>query len=140
MRDLPIRIAIMAAALLVAAVGITATGVFLCLALYEYLLTHFNPTVAALITAAGVFVLSLVILWIGSALSKSVAKQARREREKHGGNLNAISAELGQALGASAQGFIAKKPILSLIVALAGGFAIGASPRLRAFLQNFLRN
>lgn len=140
MRELPIRIAIMAAALLVAAVGITAASVFLCLALYHYLSTLFIPSVAALITAAAVFVLSLLVLWLGSILSKSVARQARREREKRGGSASAFSAELGRLLGENAEGFISKKPILSLIVALAGGFAVGASPRLRSFLQNVLKN
>ena len=129
----------MAAALLVAAVGVAATGVFLCLALYEYLLTLLVPSLAALATAGAVFLLSLLVIWLGSALSRSVSKRMRRERAQRGGSASAFSTELGRLLGENAQGFISQRPILSLIVALAGGFAIGASPRLRAFLQNVLR-
>lgn len=130
----------MAAALLVAVIGIVATGVFLCLSLYNYLLTLISPPLAALAAAGAVFLLSLLVLWLGSALSKSVSNKARRERTKRGGSANAFSAEIGRLLGENAEGFIAKRPILSLIVALGGGFAIGASPRLRAFLQNVLRD
>ena len=62
MRELPLRIAIMAAALLVAAVGIGAATVFLCLALYSLLLTMLSAPLAALAAAAFVFVLSLLVI------------------------------------------------------------------------------
>jgi len=133
------RIAIMAAALLVAAVGIVATGVFLCFALYAALVTLLSPPVAALSAAGIVFVLSLVVIWMGGALGRSMARRARREREKRGGTANAFTAELGRLLGENAQSFVSQRPILSLIVALAGGFAVGASPRLRNFLHNVLK-
>lgn len=133
------RIAITAAALLVAAVGIVATGVFLCAALHAWLLTLLSPAPAALLAAGIVFVLSLVVIWLGSVLGRTLARRARLARQKRGGTANAFSAELGRLLGENAQDFVSKRPILSLIVALAGGFAIGASPRLRAFLENVLK-
>jgi hypothetical protein len=139
MRELPMRIAIMAAALLVAAVGIGATVVFLCLALYSALLTLLPASLAALAAAALVFFLSLLVISLGGVLAKRLASKARRERAKRGGAAFAFSAELGRILGEDAQKFIAGKPILALLVAVAGGFAVGASPRLRALLQALLR-
>ena len=139
MRELPMRIAIVAAALLVAAVGIGATVVFLCLALYSSLLTLLSAPLAALAAAALAFLLSLLVIFLGGVLSSRLAHRSRRARAKRGGAAFAFSAELGRILGEDAQKFIAGKPILALLVAVAGGFAIGASPRLRALLQAFLK-
>jgi hypothetical protein len=139
MRELPLRIAIMAAALLVAAVGIGATVVLLCLALYSTLLTLLSAPLAALAAAALVFFLSLLVIFLGGALANGLARRARRARAKRGGAAYVFSAELGRILGEDAQKFIAGKPILALLVALAGGFAVGASPRLRALLQMLLK-
>ena len=133
------RIAIMAAALLVAAVGIGATVVFLCLALYSLLLTLLSAPLAALAAAALVFILSLLVIFLGGALSNRLARRARRARAKRGGAAVAFSAELGKILGEDAQKFIAGKPVLTLLLALAGGFAVGVSPRLRALLQTLLK-
>lgn len=132
------RIAIMAAALLVAAVGIVVTAVFLCMALYAYLQTVLEPSLAALASAGIVFLLSIIIIFLGGALGSSLARRARARRSKRGGKASMISAEIGRLLGENAQAFIEKKPLLSLILALVGGFAIGANPRLRAILQIIL--
>ena len=35
--------------------------------------------------------------------------------------------------------FIAKRPVAALLIALAGGFAVGTSPRLRRLLQALLK-
>ncbi|MDE2133209.1 MAG: hypothetical protein KGJ49_01255 [Alphaproteobacteria bacterium] len=139
MRDLPMRIAIMAAALLVAAVGIGATAVFLCLALYSALLTLLSAPLAALAAAGLVFALSLLVIFLGGVLGNVLARRARRARAKRGGAAFAFSAELGRILGEDAQKFVADKPLLALVVALAGGFAVGASPRLRSLLQTLLK-
>jgi hypothetical protein len=139
MRELPLRIAIMAAALLVAAVGIGAAVVFLCLALYSVLLALLSAPLAALAAAALVFFLSLLVIFLGGALANRLARRARRVRAKRGGAAYVFSAELGRILGEDAQKFIAGKPVLALLVALAGGFAVGASPRLRALLQTLLK-
>jgi hypothetical protein len=139
MRELPLRIAIMAAALLVAAVGIGAATVFLCLALYSLLLTMLSAPLAALAAAAFVFVLSLLVILLGGALANAAARSARRARAKRGGAAFAIGAELGKFLGEDAAKFISGKPVLTLLLALAGGFAVGVSPRLRALLQTLLK-
>ena len=139
MRELPLRIAIMAAALLVAAVGVCATVVFLCLALYSLLLTLLSAPLAALAAAALAFFLSLLVILLGNALANGLARRARARRAKRGGAAFAISAELVRLLGEDAAKFIAGKPVLTLLLALAGGFAVGVSPRLRALLQTLLK-
>ena len=139
MRELPLRIAIIAAALLVAAVGIGAAAVFLCLALYSVLLTLLSAPLAAVAAAALVFVLSLFVILLGRALANGLARRARRARAKRGGAAFAFSAELGRILGEDAQKFIAGKPVLTLLLALAGGFVVGISPRLRALLLTLLK-
>ena len=139
MRELPIRIAIMAAALLVAAVGVGATVVFLCLALYSLLLTVLSAPLAALAAAAVVFLLSLLVIYLGGVLSNLVAGRARRARAQRGAAAFAFSAELGKLLGEDAQSFIAGKPVLALLLAMVGGFTVGASPRLRDFLLRILK-
>ena len=139
MRELPLRIAIMAAALLVAAVGIGATVVFLCLALYSILLTLLSAPLAALATAALIFFLSLLVIFLGGALANRLARRAQRKRAQRGGAAFAFSAELGKILGEDAAKFIAGKPVLALLLALAGGLAVGVSPRLRSLLQTLLK-
>jgi small-conductance mechanosensitive channel len=140
MRELPMRIAITAAALLVAAVGLVATLVFLCLALYSFFLTWLTAPLAALCAALLVLSLSLLVVQLSGILANRLAARARRERAKRGGPANAFSAELGRLLGEDAQTFINERPVLALFLALIGGFAVGANPKLRAFLQNFLKD
>jgi len=132
------RIAIMAASLLVAAVGVVVAAAFLCLALYDVLLLWLLPPLAALCAASIIFVLSLLVIFLGQALARAVAARARARRAKHN-TASAISAELGRLFGEDAQAFINDKPILSLLVALIGGFAVGANPKLRAILNAILK-
>jgi predicted neutral ceramidase superfamily lipid hydrolase len=140
MRDLPIRIAITAAALLVVATGIVVAMVFLCLALYAALLLWLPPVWSALAAAGIVFVFSLLIVWLAGLLSRAVRRSAKKRRAKRGGSANLFTAELGRLLGEDAQSFIVDRPVLSLLLALIGGFAVGANPKLRAFLETFLKS
>jgi membrane protein implicated in regulation of membrane protease activity len=140
MRDLPLRIAIMAAALLVASVGVVACGVFLCIALYSAFLQMMAAPWAALVSALLVLLLSVIVVVIGQSISSSIGRRTRREREKRGGLAATIIAEIGRLFGEDAEGFVSGKPILSLAIALIGGFAIGASPKLRALLRTLLRS
>ncbi len=139
MRDLPIRIAIMAAALLVAAAGVVAACVFLCMALYAYFLTLWSAPLAALASALLIFVLSLLVILLGNMIANLATRRGRRARVK-AGRAHVIGAELGRLLGEDTQAFIAKKPILALLLALAGGFAVGANPKLRAILQTLIKD
>jgi hypothetical protein len=139
MKDLPIRIAIMAAGLLVAAVGIVVAVVFVCLALYTYFLTLLPAPLAGLASALLVFLLSVVVLLLARGAANRVKRRAQSKRT-NASHAHAIGVELGKLLGEDAQTFIAKKPILALALALVGGFAVGANPKLRAILQTIIKN
>jgi hypothetical protein len=141
MQGMAIRIAIMTAALLLAAVGFVAVAVFLCMALFNGLAVVLTPAWAALSAAGILLLLSLVIILLGSAIARAVARNAARERAKKS-NASAsakLGGELGRLLGESAFKFITDSPARVLIGALVAGFAVGASPRLRSFLQDILR-
>jgi hypothetical protein len=136
-----IRFAIMTAALLLAAVGFVATAVFLCMALYSGLQTVLTPPMAALSAAGILLLVSLVIIGIGSAIAGAVSRGAARARARRS-NATAtarLGGELGRLLGESAFKFITDSPVRVLIGALAAGFAVGASPRIRSFLQDLLK-
>ena len=123
-----IRIAIMAAVALVAAVFLVATGAFLCVALYEGLKTVLVPWLAALLTATILFGLTLIVLGIGSSIARTAERNARREAEKKGPAGARIGLEIGRLLGESASGYIGKNPAKMLIGAIVLGFLFGAMP------------
>jgi membrane protein implicated in regulation of membrane protease activity len=141
MQSMAIRIAIMTAALLLAAVGFVAVAVFLCMALYSSLSIVLTPPWAALGAAGILLLVSVVIIMIGSAVSRAAARNAARASKKKS-NATAtakLGGELGRLLGENAFNFITEKPARVLIGALVAGFAVGASPRLRSFLQSILK-
>jgi len=141
MQSMAIRVAIMTAALLLAAVGFAAVAVFLCMALYSGFSVMLTPPFAALASAGTILVVSIVIIVIGSAIAGTVKRAAARERAKRS-NATAtakLGGELGRLLGESAFKFITDSPVRVLIGALIAGFAVGASPKLRSFLQDLLK-
>lgn len=130
------RIAIMAAAILIAAVCFIATGAFLCIALYEGLKLVLSPALAALSTAAVFLLLALIILAIGSAIAKSVEE---KERKKRGPATAEIGLEVGRILGEQINRYAGKNPLRVVIGAVLTGLVLGAVPPLRHFLMGFLR-
>ena len=134
-----VRIAIMAAVALVAAVFLIATGAFLCVALYEGLKIVLIPALAALATAAILMFLAGIVLAIGGSIARSAERKARREAEQKGPATAKIGLEIGRILGESASGYVGKNPTKVLIGALAIGFALGAVPKLRSLLTSFMK-
>jgi hypothetical protein len=136
MGNLPARIAVMAAGLVVALIGIGAAGVFLCVALYAFLCTLLAPTAAALAAAASVLLLSVIVLAVAGSIAGAMKRQTRKSARP---SSNILGAEIGKMLGEDAQAYIAKKPWAALMLAIGGGFLIGLSPRLRELLMKILR-
>ncbi len=135
-----IRIAIMAAALLIAAVGFLATGVFLCIALYQGLLMiPLVPWLAALASAGIILIVAILVIAIGSAMARAAARKARRRREARGPATSQIGVEVGRILGETAVRYVSQNPTRVLIGAIVTGFAVGAIPRLRSALMGILR-
>ena len=141
MQSMAIRVAIMTAALLLAAVGFVAVAVFLCMALYSGFSVMLTPPYAALASAGAILLVSVVIILIGSAISGSIKRAAARERAKRS-NATAtakLGGELGKLIGESAFKYATESPVRVLIGALIAGFAVGAFPKVRSFLQDILR-
>ncbi len=134
-----IRIAIVAAAALVAAVFLIATGAFLCVALYEGLKIVWAPWLAALASAAILLALAWIVLAIGSSIARAAERNARRKAERKGPATARIGLEIGRILGESAFGYIGKNPVKVLAGGLAVGFLLGAVPKLRSFLMSLVK-
>ena len=141
-----IRIAIMAAVAIVAAVFLIATGAFLCVALFEGLKAVLSPWlaaqtawVAALATALILLVLAMLVISIGSSIARAAEAKARREAQAKGPATAKIGLEIGRLIGENASGYIGKNPTKVLVVTVILGFMLGAFPKLRSFLTSFLR-
>lgn len=135
-----IRIAIMTAAILIAAVCFLATGVFLCMALYQGLLMVLPaPWLAALASAGVILILAILIIAIGSAMARAAEREAKRKREKKGPATAQLGLELGRIVGEQAARYAGKNPTQVLIGAVIAGFALGAIPSLRSFLMSFTK-
>jgi hypothetical protein len=139
MQAMAIRIAIMTAAILIAAVCFLATGAFLCVALYDGLKLVLIPPLAALATAGIFLVLALIIILIGSGIARAAERRAKREQEKKKPVTAQLGLELGRFLGEEAARYAGKNPTQVLIGAIIAGFALGAIPSLRSFLMSFIK-
>jgi hypothetical protein len=139
MQAMALRVAIMTAAILIAAVFLLATGAFLCVAIYDGLKMVLIPPLAALATA-GIFLVSgLIIIAIGSGMARAAERKARKDREKRGPATAQLGLELGRMLGEEAARYAGKNPTQVLIGAVIAGFAFGAIPHLRTFLMGFIK-
>lgn len=141
MQAIGIRIAIMTAVAVVAAVFLVATGAFLCVALFEGLKVAVEQAwLAALVTAAVLLVAAGLVMSTGTAIARAAEAKARRDALKKGPATARIGLEIGRILGEGASGYIGKNPVRVLVGAVVLGFAFGAIPKLREFLMDFLKS
>jgi hypothetical protein len=131
------RLAISLAMVLIALIAaIVAIGYF-AFALYLFLSIYVVPPAASVLT--GILVLVTALLLIAAAGS---AIRPRRRRREPIPSLEAAedAAGLGSELGRKIRGLADANASGGLIAALVAGFAVGVSPKLRAFLQSILRS
>ncbi|HUJ04171.1 MAG TPA: hypothetical protein VLW75_11060 [Rhizomicrobium sp.] len=126
MRRLAFRAAVLAITIMLAAAGFVAASVFLFVALYAGLASFFSPPVAALICAAAAIFFALVVLFIGG-----IAGPRRRKKDDS-------ALLLGELLGEQVRDLTSASPTQRLLIALAAGFAVGLSPRLRKIIAGML--
>ena len=117
----------MAVSLTLASVGLIAAIGFLFDALYLYLADFVSPVNAALLTALSGLLFALIVLGLGRL---AVAMRARRKDD--------VALLFGALLGKEFFGLADARPATRILVALAAGFAIGLSPRLRKILSGLL--
>jgi hypothetical protein len=124
---LKFRVAVLAISLMLAGAGFVAAFVFLFIALYSWLAVYFSPAIAALI-CAGAAILFVLVVFLFAGLVTS-----RRRRRKDESALL-----LGALLGEEMRDLAKASPARRLLIALAAGFAMGFSPRLRKILGGML--
>ena len=109
---------------------------FMVAALYMVLATNMEPPGAALITGAICIAGAGLLSLIGWLFLRSMAP--RETHEQSAPDAVKMAMAIGDALGGDLQ-TLAKRHRLGLVgAALAAGFALGVSPKLRRSLLNFL--
>jgi len=131
MRRFAMRLAVtIAIAMLCALGGFAALG-YLTLALYLYLATLFEPPMAALVTAFGILVATLVL----ALIARLFIPKKKSPLEQLGEALS-----LGSKFGSESREKLHTEGFSKITIALFGlGFAMGVSPKLRALVLGLLR-
>lgn len=135
MRRLIARIATSIALMVIALVAVLVALGYFVFALYLWLAEYLIPPAAALVSGAIVLFVALVMVMIAGALLRG---SRRRRRDLPTMNAAETAAEIGGLLGDKVQGF-ANLRGSSLLTALAAGFAVGVSPKLRSILWRLLK-
>ena len=130
------RLAISLAMVLIAVIAGILAIVYLAFALYLWLLAYVVPPAASLLTAILILLIALAVIGI-----MRLATRPRRRRRAPSPTLEAAesAAGLGTELGRKIRGLTEAHASGGLIAALVAGFAVGVSPKLRAFLQAILK-
>jgi hypothetical protein len=143
-----LRGAVWTAALLVALIFIVLAAVFMCSAIYFHFSTFLSRSAAALATAGIAVAIAIFVMllgWAVSALSSASSRAPaqpppKAARARRGGTLeDQFAAELGNKIGQDFAQFTKEHTFQAMLVSLAGGFAVGASPKLRGFLMGLLK-
>lgn len=124
-------LAINSAAILIASAGACIMLFFLLFAAYLALSEEMAPWAAALVTAGGALLFSILVIVIARMISKSGPSEAERKRQRS-------AAELGELLGKTGHAFVAANSPSLLVGLVATGFALGFSPKLRKLLMKLL--
>jgi hypothetical protein len=129
------RLAISIAVLLIALVAAVTAVAFFAYALYLVLLNIVVPPAAAALTG-------LLILLFAIVLIQATRGRPRMRRKREGAPSPEAwenAAQVGGELGRKIRGLTEAHASGGLLAALLAGFAMGVSPKLRAFLQSLLK-
>jgi hypothetical protein len=136
MRRFVARLAISIALLLIALVAIfIAVGYFL-FALYLWLTNYLVPPAAAVVAGSITLVIAALLALIARLFLRG---SKRRDRDYASMSAAETAAELGNLFGDKVQGLANMTKGTSLLTALAAGFAVGVSPRLRSLLWRIIK-
>jgi hypothetical protein len=141
MSSLLFRLSVMIAAMIAAALVLVVSSLFLFGALYLALLPMTSRPAAALLTGLAGMLLAMMIVLVGRLPSLLRRRRpARRSDRGLSADPAQLIAELGRILGAEASAQAKSHPVQSIVGSLVAGFAVGASPELRAQLGSLLRS
>lgn len=116
-------------------VGVLAV-VFLTAAIYLALVEPLGMPLAAL-TTGGVLIVVAAILMLAVKLIVSSSQRPKRAPPPQDGQIAA--ARLGELIGEEAATWTRRHPGVSIFAALAAGFVVGSSPKLRTGLMQLFK-
>jgi hypothetical protein len=128
------------AAAVAAIILVASAAIFLCAALYLFLVSlSAAPPLAALLTGLAALILAGLII-LAARTASGLRRTGRAGGPGHDGNVDDLAAKLGglaaQQLNTEAQAH----PYRTFVVALLAGLAVGASPELRNMLRKTLKD
>jgi hypothetical protein len=124
---------VVVAVILACVIGLTAAFGLLVAADYFAFATILSPPFAALAAAGTALFFCVVAVIVGKLILSGMKKRTRR-------NMHArIASIIGEVFGADLGDFTERHSARSIGAALAAGFVLGFSPKLRKALMHFLR-
>ena len=132
------RLAIGAAAILIAAAGGIVAVTFLIIAMYELLETVMEPWLAALATSGLAILFAVLVLLLARVAMRTMAPTPPKAAARSGLGGMGFTAEIGTLLGKEARDFVENNSMATLGVLAVAGFALGVSPKLRKLLWKLL--
>ncbi|MGD0141749.1 MAG: hypothetical protein ABSC92_01165 [Rhizomicrobium sp.] len=134
MRGLIVRLATVVVAFVIASVGFVVALGFAMVGVYFLFSQIASPAWAAFDSALSAIVFSLFVLGVAYLTSRRP-----RRRRAAGSDPNYLAAILGGELGRRFKKFTDANAGSSIFASFAAGFAVGASPKLRAILFDLVR-
>lgn len=128
------RLAIGLATLLAVSITLLAGTGFFCFALYQWLHESLSAPAAAAATGIAAFAAAAICVLAASLIA---ALRNKRPAKRHGSE-SVLAVELANLLGKDVAALAAANPLETILVSLASGFALGASPGLRRALGDLL--
>jgi len=129
------RLAISLAVVLIALIAAITAIVYFAYALYLLLLDVVVPPAAAVLT--GILVLLAVVVL--AAATRAAMRPRRRRNASPSLEAAEDAADLGGEMARKIRGLMEAHASGGLLAALVAGFAVGMSPKLRAFLEAILK-
>ncbi len=130
------------ATIMFAAIAALIGAVFVCGAVYLALTEIMHPPLAALVTGTIIIVFSAAVITVARLLNGRLGAPSSRHRQKEGASEgsdeNRIAVEFGSLLGKQIHEMASANAPATVLVSLAAGFAVGASPSLCKSLGDLL--
>ena len=130
------RLAISIALIVVALVALMIAVGYFVFALYLWLAEYLVPPAAAVVAGGIILVVAIVLALISGKMFRG---SKRRDRDTAAMSAAETAAELGSLFGDKVQGFAQMGRGASILTALAAGFAVGVSPKLRGLLWRIIK-
>ena len=131
------RLAISIALIVVALVAVLIAVGYFVFALYLWLAEYLVPPAAALAAGGIILVVAVVLALISSKMLRGSKRRSNRDTAAM--SAAETAAELGNLFGDRVQGFAQMGRGTSILTALAAGFAVGVSPKLRGILWRIIK-